>query len=102
MIEQVGNIFYISREPSAAGGSREHNNAYNKLVKVVRKVVEATIKYQASDKQKSNFFREKNLGLVRELNPGPPAPEAGIIPLDQRAMLTQKTFKLLIFKDINI
>ena len=27
----------------------------------------------------------KILGLVRELNPGPPAPEARIIPLDQRA-----------------
>ena len=24
-------------------------------------------------------------GLFRELNPGPPAPEAGIIPLDQTA-----------------
>nr|XP_018915907.1 PREDICTED: protein still life, isoforms C/SIF type 2-like [Bemisia tabaci] len=27
-------------------------------------------------------------GLVRDLNPGPPAPEAGIIPLDQRAVIT--------------
>ena len=27
----------------------------------------------------------KNVGLVRELNPGPRAPEARIIPLDQRA-----------------
>ena len=26
-------------------------------------------------------------GLVRELNPGPLAPEARIIPLDQRALL---------------
>ena len=25
------------------------------------------------------------MGLFRELNPGPPAPEAGIIPLDQTA-----------------
>ena len=29
--------------------------------------------------------RHKNIGLVRELNPGPRAPEARIIPLDQRA-----------------
>ena len=29
----------------------------------------------------------KRLGLVRELNPGPPAPEAGIIPLDQQASI---------------
>ena len=28
----------------------------------------------------------KYIGLVRELNPGPLAPEARIIPLDQRAM----------------
>ena len=28
---------------------------------------------------------EKKLGLVRDLNPGPLAPEARIIPLDQRA-----------------
>ncbi len=27
----------------------------------------------------------KNMGLVRDLNPGPRAPEARIIPLDQRA-----------------
>ena len=30
----------------------------------------------------------KHGGLVRELNPGPLAPEARIIPLDQRAVLT--------------
>ena len=29
----------------------------------------------------------KNVGLVRDLNPGPGAPEAPIIPLDQRATL---------------
>ena len=29
--------------------------------------------------------RKKNVGLVRELNPGPLAPEARIIPLDQQA-----------------
>ncbi|CAK9808550.1 hypothetical protein ANTQUA_LOCUS5647 [Anthophora quadrimaculata] len=33
-------------------------------------------------KQKIN-----QLGLVRDLNPGPLAPEARIIPLDQRAIL---------------
>ena len=31
------------------------------------------------------------MGLVRELNPGPLAPEARIIPLDQRA-----TFKIFL------
>jgi hypothetical protein len=31
------------------------------------------------------FGEQKILGLVRELNPGPRAPEARIIPLDQRA-----------------
>ena len=30
------------------------------------------------------------LGLVRDLNPGPLAPEARIIPLDQRASATRK------------
>ncbi len=34
--------------------------------------------------RKSKFFKEK-FGLVRDLNPGPLAPEARIIPLDQRA-----------------
>ena len=29
--------------------------------------------------------QKKDVGLVRELNPGPLAPEARIIPLDQRA-----------------
>ena len=29
-------------------------------------------------------------GLVRELNPGPRAPEARIIPLDQRATYSNK------------
>ena len=31
--------------------------------------------------QKHIFLRKK-FGLNRDLNPGPPAPEAGIIPLD--------------------
>ena len=30
---------------------------------------------------------EKKEGLVRDLNPGPRAPEARIIPLDQRALV---------------
>ena len=34
-------------------------------------------------KNKNNF---KNVGLVRDLNPGPLAPKARIIPLDQRAV----------------
>ena len=33
----------------------------------------------------TKFFQIKH-GLVRELNPGPLAPEARIIPLDQRAI----------------
>ena len=32
----------------------------------------------------------KNMGLVRDLNPGPRAPEARIIPLDQRADIALK------------
>ena len=32
-----------------------------------------------------------DIGLFRELNPGPPAPEAGIIPLDQTAKCGAKT-----------
>ena len=35
----------------------------------------------------SAFWRKKTLGLNRDLNPGPPAPEAGIIPLDHWATL---------------
>ena len=31
------------------------------------------------------FLCVGKVGLFRELNPGPPAPEAGIIPLDQTA-----------------
>lgn len=30
---------------------------------------------------------KKYLGLLRELNPGPPVPETGIMPLDQVAMV---------------
>lgn len=29
---------------------------------------------------------EKKQGPLRDLNPGPPAPKAGIIPLDQEAL----------------
>ena len=29
--------------------------------------------------------KAKRTGPVRDLNPGPPAPKAGIIPLDQQA-----------------
>ena len=32
-----------------------------------------------------DILRVRTFGLFRELNPGPPAPEAGIIPLDQTA-----------------
>ena len=37
----------------------------------------------------NNHPLEKILGLNRDLNPGPPAPEAGIIPLDHWARLVQ-------------
>ena len=36
-------------------------------------------------KKKKNLCGEKKGGLVRESNPGPLAPEARIIPLDQQA-----------------
>ena len=35
----------------------------------------------------------KTSGPVRDLNPGPPAPKAGIIPLDQQATLTKTVSK---------
>lgn len=34
---------------------------------------------------KSINFNIKKIGPLRDLNPGPPAPKAGIIPLDQEA-----------------
>ena len=39
------------------------------------------------DKQHPNKIKrsKQNNGLVRESNPGPPAPKAGIMPLDQQA-----------------
>ena len=33
------------------------------------------------------LFSQKSFGLVRDLNPGPLAPKARIIPLDQRAAM---------------
>ena len=33
-----------------------------------------------------NWGKKKKMGLVRESNPGPLAPEARIIPLDQQAL----------------
>ena len=38
-------------------------------------------------KKKVSFSLNQNSGLVWESNPGPLAPEARIIPLDQQAML---------------
>ena len=35
-------------------------------------------------------FKSQSFGLVRDLNPGPRAPEARIIPLDQRARMVIK------------
>ena len=37
-------------------------------------------------------FVKKKIGLVRDLNPGPLAPKARIIPLDQRAIESVRTF----------
>ena len=34
---------------------------------------------------RSQFLKQNFYGPVRDLNPGPPAPKAGIIPLDQQA-----------------
>ena len=39
--------------------------------------------------------KAKGYGLVRDLNPGPRAPEARIIPLDQRATFVEATFSKL-------
>ena len=33
-------------------------------------------------KRTAEKFPKEKMGLNRDLNPGPPAPEAGIIPLD--------------------
>src|SRR4029434_10248303 len=41
----------------------------------------------------------QNKGLVRDLNPGPLAPKARIIPLDQRAM--QELYLMLFFSMIS-
>ena len=48
----------------------------------------------------SAFWREKILGLNRDLNPGPPAPEAGIIPLDHWATLILENFFKVPFSQI--
>ena len=40
---------------------------------------------------KMNYKRLQKLGLVRDLNPGPRAPEARIIPLDQQAAFPKVT-----------
>ena len=42
--------------------------------------------YVREREKKKIFFKQKS-GLVWESNPGPLAPEARIIPLDQQAML---------------
>jgi hypothetical protein len=38
--------------------------------------------------------QKKTIGLFRELNPGPLAPEARIIPLDQTADTTEYTLSI--------
>ena len=38
----------------------------------------------------------KELGLVRDLNPGPLAPKARIIPLDQRAVMIDALITFII------
>lgn len=40
------------------------------------------MEYRQSHIQLNGFVKKKCVGLNRELNPGPPAPEAGIIRLD--------------------
>ena len=46
---------------------------------IMTSVYANTVKSAEYDQEEK---RAKNLGLNRDLNPGPPAPEAGIIPLD--------------------
>jgi hypothetical protein len=47
-------------------------------------------------KMQNIFFTTKmyHIGLDRELNPGPLAPEARIIPLDHRAVLQRQDYVL--------
>ncbi len=42
-------------------------------------------------------------GLVRDLNPGPLAPEASIIPLDQQALIERKVYmyKYMVENNVN-
>ena len=44
------------------------------------------IDWQSFHKDTHGCARQNPIGLVRDLNPGPLAPEARIIPLDQRAI----------------
>ena len=41
--------------------------------------------------------RENKKGAIRELNPGPPVPKTGIIPLDQSPLVTFLLIILLYF-----
>ena len=41
------------------------------------------------------MWKKKHLGPVRESNPGPLAPEARIIPLDQQAIINKNIFGLV-------
>ena len=56
-------------------------------------VVLASFSFKEGEKKK----KKKALGLVRDLNPGPLAPKARIIPLDQRAKLSGVSSFLRIF-----
>ena len=42
----------------------------------------------------AKFYTAKTTGLVRELNPGPLAPKARIMPLDQRAAVVWYTWNV--------
>ena len=55
---------------------------YNRMVKFIS--VDEAGKGRGKKKEKK---KEKKKGLVRESNPGPLAPEARIIPLDQQAVV---------------
>ena len=58
------------------------------------------LKYTVPDRQRERQKKKKNQksGLVWESNPGPLAPEARIIPLDQQAMMIMAAMVMGIYQ----